>query len=329
MTAQDPHEAARRRPAFAKDEAVEALLETMNRALANISIPLPASRADPATLPLVYVVGAPRSGTTLMHQLIARHLPLGYVDNTIARFWLRPAIGIAMSRALLGEPGSRSFDLDSRHGVTEGPAGPHEFGYFWRHWLQLDEAPTHHLDEAAQNRIDQRGLAAALEEIRAAFGRPVVFKNVICGFHARLLTRVHPLSLFVHVTRDTQAVARSILKTRRERYGSYATWWSLKPSTYPFSEDDPAAQALRQAIDCQREIEEELSPGEVHVVSLDYVKLCADPRAALVRVRDGLVALGSRHELSGEIPSQLSASPGSTLPARLEAELQRQILSGK
>lgn len=322
----DPHETAERRPAFAKNEPAELLFEAVNHALQAAGLPEPAAEPETDLLPLVYVVGAPRSGTTLMHQLIARHLPLGYIDNLVARFWLRPGVGIALSRELLGEPGRRSFELSSRHGVSEGPAGPHEFGYFWRHWLQLDESPTHHLDAEALRRVDAEGLAAALREIRASFGRPVLFKNVICGFHARFLTRLHRASLFVHITRDAEAVARSILQSRFDRYGSYETWWSLKPSTFPFAETDAVTQALRQANECRSEIEAELS-AEVCALSIDYEQICAEPPAALEQVRGGLRALGAELEVVGDVPTQLQLSTGPTLPAHLEARLQRQVVS--
>ena len=35
--------------------------------------------------PIIYIVGAPRSGTTLVHQILAVSLPFGYVTNIAAR----------------------------------------------------------------------------------------------------------------------------------------------------------------------------------------------------------------------------------------------------
>jgi hypothetical protein len=322
----DPHEQAPRLGAYAKDDAAEALLAAANEALAALE---PPSDDAAGALPLVYVVGAPRSGTTVVHQLLARHLPLGYVDNLVARFWRRPSVGVALSRQVLGEPGTRAFGLASRHGVTEEAAGPHEFGYFWRHWLRLDEAPTHHLDAAAQARVDVDGLRAALAELRAAFGRPVVFKNVICGFHARLLTAVHPDSLFVHVVRDTEEVARSILGARLERYGTYDAWWSLKPSTWPFPGASPAAAVVRQAVDCRAEIADEVAAPGVHALEVDYAAVCAEPRGLVERVAAELGALGAELPVVGEVPAALRRSTGAALPAALQEEIRTQVVSAQ
>jgi LPS sulfotransferase NodH len=323
----DPHEHAGRRAPFAKDAAAEALLAAANEELATLAVPPPDEAA--ASLPLVYVVGAPRSGTTLVHQLLARHLPLGYVDNVTARFWRRPSVGVALSRQVLGEPGTRAFALGSRHGVTDEPAGPHEFGYFGRRWLRLDDAPTHHLDDAAQARVDADGLGAALAELRSAFGRPVVLKNVICGFHARLLTAIHPPSLFVHVVRDTEEVARSILQARLDRYGEYGAWWSLKPSTWPFHGLSPAAAVVRQALDCRAEIADELAAEEVRALEVAYAELCADPRALVDRVAEEVGALGTALPVVGDVPARLTASAGPAVPPALGNEIRAQVLSSR
>jgi LPS sulfotransferase NodH len=319
----DPHEHEARTPEYAKDERVEALLEAANVALEHADLPRP-SDVDPAALPLVYVVGAPRSGTTLLYQLLARHLAVGYITNLAARFWLRPSVGIALSRAVLGAAPGEQLPLRSAFGTTEGPAGPHEFGYFWRRWLRLDESPTHHLDEAAQGRVDVQGLRSALRwELLAPSGTAVVLKNVVCGFHARLLTRVHPRSLFLHVVRDTGAVARSILASRRERYGAYDAWWSLKPSTYPFDGDNPAAEVVRQAMDCRREIADELAAPGVTALTIDYGDVCAEPKRALRAVQEAVRGLGREVALVGRPPARLDVSQGPQLPEELEAELHR------
>jgi hypothetical protein len=216
MSPTDPHEQTQRLPAFAKDEGAERFFEAVNDAVATARLPSPGvSEVD--RLGLVYVVGVPRSGTTLVHQLLAGCLDIGYVDNIAARFWARPSIGLALSSSVIPMH-ERRIELASAHGLAAGAAGPHEFGYFWRRWLQLDDAPTHHLDDEALARVDVEGLRTALrEELLGTCGRSVVLKNLVCGFHARYLTALHPRSLFVQVERDEETTARSILAVRRER----------------------------------------------------------------------------------------------------------------
>jgi hypothetical protein len=60
----------------------------------------------------VFVLGVPRSGTTLTSQLLAYCLDAGYVNNAAARFWLAPVHGIRLARLIAGDRGERSFRSD-------------------------------------------------------------------------------------------------------------------------------------------------------------------------------------------------------------------------
>ena len=133
----DPHESGPRTSPFAKNAAEETFFFTLNTILHNAELPSPETVCDVARLPLVYIVGVPRSGTTLLSQMLCGYLPVGYINNLIARFWLKPSVGIRLSKTVLGEEARRHITLRSTHGTTEGASSPHEFGYFWRHWLQL------------------------------------------------------------------------------------------------------------------------------------------------------------------------------------------------
>ena len=323
----DPHEPAKRLVDVAKDEDTEDLLLCVNEVLAQAKLPGPTPAPDAARRAILYTVGVPRSGTTVLAQLVARHLPLGYIDGVVARFWRRPSVGIALSRALLGPIGHREIALVSKHGTPTQAAGPHEFGYFWRHWLHLDKAATHHLSAAEQAAVDTQGLRHALEgEIVSAFQGPVSFRNAVCGLNAGLLSRVHEASLFVWIRRDPLECARSILHCRLERFGSYDAWWSLKPSSWPFGgERNPAIQVAHQVADCRRELDAELRAPGVHVLTVDYRELCQDPGSVLERIRDGLAAQGERLPLLGEVPKALAPGGTGRLPEPLEHILAERL----
>ena len=321
MTGSDPHDAAPRLPAHEKNAADERFLARLNEWMA--AMPLAGAADGSGGLPIVYVVGAPRSGTTLVSQLLAKYLEVGYINNLIARFWSRPMAGIRLSEICLGPDARRTISLRSTHGVTADIAGPHEFGYFWRHWLQLDRAATHHLTDAEIRRVDGDGLGKVLrEEILGGFNRPTVFKNVICGFQAGLLSRVHPPSLFIHVTRDPIATAGSILAARVARYGDVGAWWSLKPGSFDSIKHiaSPAQQVARQVRDCRSEFATELSSAGVRSLTVSYEEICAAPDSLLVRVCDALRPLGADLQPLSAVEA-LSPSAGPALSRDLHDEL--------
>jgi hypothetical protein len=320
----DPHEPGKRTEPFVKDSAEEDFFLALNQTLRTAVLPMVETAVDLALLPIIYVVGAPRSGTTLLSQMVCRYLPVGYINNLISRFWLRPSVGIRLSGAIFGADSRRNISFKSVHGTTQGLNDVHEFGYFWRHWLRLDDAPTHHLSDEMLALVDRPGLKQALErEILGSFQRAVEVKNVICGFHAAFLTQLHPLSLFVNITRDPYAAAASILKVRMERYGSYHVWWSLKPSTYPFDvpSGDAASEVAMQVIECRREIAGELARPGVRSLDITYEELCADPLHVLNSICELLNNMGyAIQPLSSAIPP-MTLSGGTPLPAHLETRL--------
>lgn len=310
----------RRSERYRRDPAREAFLNALNGALKTFDVP--GRIVDPATadLPVIYIVGAQRSGTTLLSQLISRFYAVGYVSNMIAAFWDKPLAGILLSEALLGQDGRRAITFRSKHGVTPAVEDPHEFGYFWRRWLPVDRHPTHALPDAARRAVDVEGLGRVLrEEMLAAFGRPLVFKNVLCGFHPDVLVRAHSRSLFVDIVRDEEATAASILQTRLERFGDYEAWWSMKPPTYPglLRPGDPAAEVVAQIRDCRQEIAVRLDTPGVARLQVSYEAMCADPRGVLASIAARVETLYgvALEPIDGEWPRLDAARPARLPPA--------------
>lgn len=297
----DPHDAGQRLESFRKDKRFEDYFARVNEHLQAFD---QGETSSGATFPLIYIVGLPRSGTTILSQLISRYLPVGYISNLIARLWLNPVAGIRLSQAIFGPDIRDRIALTSMHGVTADPWGPHEFGYFWRHWLRLDEAPTHKLPQETLDRIDRTGLRLALDRMAAAFDSPIVFKNIICGLQAEFLTQVRPNSLFVLIQRDPRAVAASLLLSREERYGDASVWWSLKPGSYGEISrlSSPQAQIERQIADGARDLEQELAKPNVRSIRFTYEALCDNPVNCLQMVADASAALGYPISLLGSPP---------------------------
>jgi LPS sulfotransferase NodH len=323
----DPQEPDERLGKYRHDPAAESWLLALNTQLHGLTLPDVASPGA-GRLPLIYIVGAPRSGSTLLSQVLSRHLQVGYINNLIARFWARPSVGIRLSQIVLGDRAAEHITFASEHGVSAGAAGPHEFGYFWRHWLRLDEQPTHHLDTAARAALDHDGLRHALEnEILGTFALPVVFKNLICGFQAATLAAIHPQTVFVHIQRDRAANARSILSARLKRHGRYDAWWSLKPSTF----DDiralrsPVAQVLRQIDDTTRELSNEISGSGAVAVDVRYEELCGHPADVINHVVGAMRGAGAAVATRPHVPAAFEQSPGPPLPPELADELSERL----
>src|SRR5690606_33946105 len=106
---------------------------------------------------------------------------------------------------------------------------------------------------------------------------------------------------------------------------SYATWWSLKPSTYPFRNDmgDPVAEVVRQVRDSRLEFRAELERPGVNSVCVTYEALCAAPRKVLERIAASAHALGLEKTPLRNVPPALKQGRPPALPAGLAARLRR------
>jgi hypothetical protein len=121
-----------RRKEYLKDPAAEDLVLEINEAL--LPLELNSYRDVSIEKPFIFVFGLPRSGTTLVTQLIAQCARTGFINNFVARFWKAPVTGIRFAKTL--GVAAKGSDFQSNFGATESLLGIHEFGYFWRHWLK-------------------------------------------------------------------------------------------------------------------------------------------------------------------------------------------------
>jgi LPS sulfotransferase NodH len=270
---------AERQGPYAKDPSDEGFLEQLNEYLRPRELEL--YREREIAHPFVFVVGLPRSGTTLLSQLLAYCLDAGYVNNFAARFWLAPVHGIRLARLIAGDADPVSFQSD--YARTRSLLDIHEWGYFWRHWLR-----KHTFDDVVRAReregeIDWPGLRRTLANVQHELRGALVAKNMLGVYHMPKLREVLEQVVFVHVERDPLDVCVSILDARRKYYGDPATWWSYVPVEYPLLEGREAwEQIAGQVHYLGRYLERELEKvGEDGVVRVTYEQMVREPRAVL------------------------------------------------
>lgn len=282
----------------------ETRLAQINALLSPIESQLRAKASKPQ-FPICFVVGPPRSGSTLASQLLAVTGVFQASNNFIARFWQAPALATLMARVLPLPPLDRSFM--SERGRTSGLSAPHEFGYFWSHWFDLGQS-THTLNAGERARVDGEGLVRALGAMEAAAARPLLFKNnTWCTAQADFLAGLLPTARFVVCDRDPFFIAQSILEQRR-RLGDEAAWWSMRPAgSDRWGKLDPLEEVARQTVGIYRDMETALAHIPVdRVCRVNYQTLCSDPQ----RTVSGIVEW---------LGMELHAGLTEALPRRLDA----------
>ncbi len=291
----------RRQQDFKRNDRLEDLLSELNGTLgsAEAGMDLP---KEPR-FPVVFVVGAPRSGTTLLMQWLAATGLFAVPSNLLSRFYGAPYLGGRIQRLLtdpafnykeeLGDPAEHVVAYESHIGKTKGMLQPNEFWYFWRRFIP--NVDPEWITPEQEARIDHIGFRAGVAAIEAAFDRPFATKGIILQYNLAALQRIFPRALFIHTYRHPFFNIQSLLKARQQYFGEERTWFSVKPKEYQQLKDlDPVEQVAGQVYHTQAGIEAELAGMPRNALSIAHEDFCSDPSSFYMRLAEKLAALGHR-----------------------------------
>lgn len=191
---------------------------------------------------IVFIVGAPRTGSTLLYQLLTNMLNVGYLSNLSNLFYHSLLSGMVLHERIFGARPHNNFISDN--GRTRRWIDVNESGKFWYQWYPKD-VPK--LTDEILSRIDFSPMVGIVRNIQLKLKKPLFFKNQTSSQRVQSLARLFPDSIFVHVLRDPLLVAGSIIRQRRRFLGSQEKWYSFKPENYEEIKDlDYVEQVVRQ-----------------------------------------------------------------------------------
>jgi len=267
----------------------------------------------------VFIIGAPRSGTSLLYELMITRFRFAYMSNASHRFFKTP---LAASRLFARAIGDWNGNFTSRYGHIDGWGAPNEGGWIWQRWLDDGEWR----DEGGF----PEGSIAELRRLTAGFsalsGTPFLNKNVMHSNRLRLMQRIWPDALFIEVRRDALDNARSIVRAERaeggpEKHGD--DWWSVRPHlATEYAGEADTARAVAQVIGVARDIAEDMAAiGESQLLSIDYKDMCRDPRSMLTHISQFLASKSVNLSDRGTIPESFPVRPSKPLENADEAAM--------
>jgi len=278
-------------------------------------------RSAAPAFPPVFLLGPPRSGTTLLYQVLAECFEVAYICNGANRYPSCPAAATRLLRPAIR--GHRS-DFTSNYGSTRSTVGPSEGRSIWRRWFGDGYADERFLDAGAAD--EARRTVAAIESVLAA---PFLNKDPHHSVRVRALDGVFPRSVFILIRRDPLATAESILAVRRRRFARGEApldrWMSVKPHEYESLKDTGyIEQICGQVVYCTANAREDLARvAAERSLEASYERLCDDTAAEIERIADFLsrrdVPLRRRHDP----PATLRRSRGVDIPVEDREALRR------
>lgn len=214
----------------------------------------------------VFIIGPPRSGSTILYQVITEYLNVLFIDNLNNMAREIPWFGFWLSHTIFGEKPHHSFH--SHHGNTKGLHAPNE-GLFWYNWLPKSKHIVEPGEIKNKNKQQMRDIVYALIN---KYQKPVIFKNLSFAVRLPLVHQLFPGAKIIYIQRDPVYVAQSIFMAKKKSNLPDTKLWSIQPREAPLLEQySPEKQAVHQTYHLYQQIEKDLKvfPSD-QIVTLKY-----------------------------------------------------------
>lgn len=268
----------------------------------------------------VFMIGAPRTGSTILYQALTNYFDLLYIDNLVCRWRKNLFFGFWLSSKRFGRKPHDNFS--ARHGSTAdfGGHAPSECGGFWYRWLPTDR---HFVSEEDITPTMVREIRRELTAVINRFDRPLLIKNLNAGQRLRLIRQCFPEARIIYIRRDRRFVVDSILRARRATGTKANEMWSIRPRDFQDLLRLPELDLVAaQVCAIERQIDEDLKLfPEANVRTVFFDDFSPDLVHELGRfIKASLRASGSLPEFRGDT---LASMPSERLE-QLEDALLRQ-----
>lgn len=267
------------------DRIVNGVLHN-TEALMERFIPVERLEKGLSDIPSIFIIGPPRSGTTLLYQYICHYFDVSFVSNTHCYVYGSPGLShYVLRRVLSGVSGG----FDSEYGYVEGASGPSECGKLWYRFFPRGGIIVDNEKWAGSGRM----MGWSISLFRRASSKAVVFKNVYNSLRIGQIVDYVRNPVFIVMNRNREDNIRSILK-RRSGKGDIYKWRSVMPfQARNCIEVNPRIQVDRQIEGIYDEINYwRVTNGDIMFIDVQYEDLCIDPKKEMRRINNKLSEIG-------------------------------------
>ena len=241
----------------------------------------PSDEVSPGAL---FLLGAPRTGSTVIYQSCIAYFGLPYLSNLANdSFSKTPIIALTIQKAL-----PITVRYASRFGKTEGAFQPSEGSAVMSHWFGGGH-PSQTLSATILPDREPHFLQT-LAASNALFGRPLAVKNAWNCFRVAYLAAALPHARFLWIRRDIADAAASDLEARVATKGSAQAWNSATPANWEkLRARPPIEQVVENQYEFNRSIGESLRAGAAGRWSaIWYEDFIATPVPALTHAGEAI-----------------------------------------
>ena len=264
---------------FAMQEALLGLIAAPLDMLLQIAEQRRYRNAPDPRLPLLFICGAPRTGTTLVEQVLLDQLPFGFMNNLTGVFPRAPLTANRIFRPGVPRGGAPYHNY---YGKTVGFSGPNDGLHLWDRWLGTDRTKIRD-SLTTEEQVEMRRFFGAMEQL---FGRPILAKNNSLSACANLVAEVFDQAYFICMTRDPLYLAQSQLKARLDIHGRDDIPYGLsQAAANGAASADVVEDICRQVLFHEQIVrEQQARVGAERFWIVQYEAFCQNPSALVDRV---------------------------------------------
>jgi len=241
----------------------------------------------------VFIIGPPRSGTTLIYQLILGKFSFSYINRLMNLFYYAPFNTAKLSR-YISKFFSSDLNAQNNYGTLPGVFSPDEGGKIWLNLIPgRDNTGYIPPMYCSENQINE--LRKLIIETQEIFERPFINKRPSNSLRVAALQEAFPNALFIIVVRDQLYNAQSLYLARQNRTVDKNGWWGSKPKEYPvISTYDSVRQSVNQVYCILKQIDTDIQYFNNRYLLLKYEDICENPNIAL----DSITSFFLKHRLN-------------------------------
>jgi len=229
----------------------------------------------------IFILGAPRTGTTLLYQVLCSCLKLSFFCNAALYFPRSVATATGVISRFIEIIPPRRFE--SFYGETDGWSSPNQGRSVWKRWFPADQSWIDPNSLGFRDLIQLRGTIGRIEEY---FQFPFINKSQGNCVRVDSLVKAFPNAMFIVLKRDYKYTIQSILRGKRLLFGDDDCWFSVKPSNFEnLSNTSGVEQIAYQIYYLEKDIYNSLSSFEnISIFELCYEDFCLNPNIYLHKI---------------------------------------------
>jgi hypothetical protein len=258
--------------------------------------------------PVIVIVGVPRSGTTLLYQLMTNVFQTGYFDNVSQLLYPYPLTGLYWSRKIYHNNPHNIFRSYYGRTYQYSMHAPSEMGIFWQQYFPKEKIIVR--PEEYQAEINHT--TDVFNKILRYTKQPFILKNTYLSVRPAVVTQLPGVKV-IHVKRNEEDNALALLAARKQFLGNEKAWFSVKPPEYnSLVKLSPEEQTAGQVFYLNRFIEQYF-PERMEIT---YEEICSDWNGVLKKIQ-AYTGLEKRPADNVVFP-KLSLRKRTSYPARRE-----------